>query len=40
MFVDAVHTGKTPLVTAEDGMLALKVAHEIMEKIQQQKLSL
>ena len=40
LFADAVRTGKDPLVTAEDGLHALKVAHEIMEKIRQQKLTL
>ncbi|HMD13465.1 MAG TPA: Gfo/Idh/MocA family oxidoreductase [Bacteroidota bacterium] len=40
LFADAVRMGTTPLVTAEDGLHALEVAHEIMEKIRQQKLSL
>lgn len=40
LFADAVRTGKPPLVTGEDGLHALEVAHKIMEKIRQQKLSL
>ena len=40
LFADAVRTGKAPLVTGEDGLHALEVAHKIMEKIRQQKLSL
>lgn len=40
LFADAVRTGKPPLVTGEDGLHALEVAHNIMEKIRQQKLSL
>ena len=39
LFVDAVQNHKEPLVTGEDGLQALKVAHDIMEKIKQQRIS-
>ena len=38
MFVDSVLHGKTPLVTAEEGLRALAIAHDIIEKIAQQKI--
>ena len=37
MFVDAIMHDKRPVVTAEEAMQALHIAHEIMEKISQQK---
>ncbi len=40
LFIDAVKNNQEPLVTGEDGMRALQVAHDIMEKIGQQKISL
>ncbi len=39
-FVDAVRTNRPPLVTGEDGLRALEIAHDIMERINQQTLSL
>ena len=39
MFIDAVQNNKEPVVTAEEGMRALHVAHDIIEKINQQKIS-
>lgn len=38
-FIHAVQNNTEPMVTAEDGKQALEVAHAIMEKISQQKLS-
>ena len=40
MFVDAVQNDRLPAVSGEEGMRALEVAHEIMEKIQQQTISM
>jgi len=40
MFIDAVQNGKEPVVTAEEGLQALHIAHAIMGKISQQKLVL
>jgi len=40
MFLRSAETGTPPVVTGEDGLAALAVAHEIMNKIQQQKMSL
>lgn len=40
LFIDAVQNGTEPVVGGEDGLRALTVAQEIMQKIQQQKLSL
>ena len=40
MFIDAVQHGKTPLVTGEEGLRALQIAHQIIKKIHQQKISL
>ena len=40
MFVDAVNHGNTPMVTAEEGLRALQIAHEIIKKIHQQKIVL
>lgn len=40
LFVDAVQNGKQPVVSGEDGMRALGVAHEILEKIKQQPVKL
>jgi len=39
LFVDAVMNGKEPVVSGKEGLRALKVAHDIMEKISQQKIS-
>ncbi|MDI6766629.1 MAG: Gfo/Idh/MocA family oxidoreductase [Bacteroidota bacterium] len=38
LFVDAVQNKKQPVVTGEDGLQALKVAHDIMDKINQQRI--
>ena len=38
LFVSAVQSGGEPLVTAEEGMRALEIAHDIIEKISQQKI--
>jgi len=40
LFVDSVTNGKEPVVSGQDGLQALKVAHDIMEKISRQRLSL
>ena len=40
MFVDAIVHDKPTVVTADEGMQALSIAHEIMKKISQQKLVL
>lgn len=40
MFIDAVQNDKEPMVTGEEGMQALKIANDIMEKIKQQKIAL
>lgn len=40
LFVGSVLYNRDPAVTAEEGFRALKIAHDIMEKIHQQKLSL
>lgn len=40
LFVDAVRSNRDPLVTGEDGLNALRVAHDIIEKINKQKISL
>ncbi len=40
LFTDAVWNNHEPIVTGEDGLRALQVAHDIMEKIGQQKISL
>jgi len=40
LFVDAVSSGGAAVVSGQDGMRALSVAHEIMEKINQQKIVL
>jgi predicted dehydrogenase len=40
LFVDSVMNGKEPVVSGQDGLRALKVAHDIMEKISRQRLSL
>ncbi len=39
MFIESVRTGKPPVVSAEDGTRALRVANEIMRKISEQKFS-
>lgn len=39
-FVDAVRSRRKPLVTGEDGLRALEIAHDIIEKINQQTISL
>jgi predicted dehydrogenase len=39
-FIDAIQHDGVPMVTAGDAKQALEVAHAIMEKINQQKLSL
>lgn len=36
LFVDAVQNGKEPIVTAREGLRALEVAHDIIEKIERQ----
>ncbi len=38
LFVDAVHTGGTPVVTADDARRALEVATSILQKIDQQQM--
>jgi predicted dehydrogenase len=38
LFIAAVQNGVEPLVTAEEGMRALEIAHDIIEKISQQKI--
>lgn len=38
LFIDAVQNKKQPVVTGEDGLQALKVAHDIMNKINQQQM--
>ena len=40
LFIDAVQRDRVPMVTAEEGMRALRIAHEIMERIKQQKILL
>ena len=40
MFIDAIQNNKEPMVTGEEGMQALKIANDIMEKIKQQKIAL
>ncbi|HTK81986.1 MAG TPA: Gfo/Idh/MocA family oxidoreductase [Bacteroidota bacterium] len=40
LFIDAVQNGTEPVVGGEDGLRALTVAQEIMQIIQQQKLSI
>jgi predicted dehydrogenase len=40
LFINAVQTDCEPVVTAEEGLLALQIAHEIIERIGQQKISL
>jgi predicted dehydrogenase len=37
-FVDAVRGSREPLVTGEDGMRALRVAHDIIEIIKRGKI--
>ncbi|MBI4548107.1 MAG: Gfo/Idh/MocA family oxidoreductase [Ignavibacteriae bacterium] len=39
-FIGSIQNGKEPMVTAEEGLQALQIAHAIMEKIHQQKISL
>jgi predicted dehydrogenase len=39
LFVDAVLLDRQPAVTAEEGLMALKIAHDIIEKIAEQKIS-
>ena len=39
-FIDAVQNGTEPIVAGEDGLRALTVAQEIMQKIQEQKLTI
>jgi len=36
-FIDAVHSDRTPVVPAEEGKRALQLAHDIIGKIEQQK---
>ena len=38
LFVDAIQHGKEPVVTGDEGMNALKVANDIMEKIRNQNI--
>jgi len=40
LFVQSVRTGQRPVVSGEDGRLALEVAHAIMEKIDEQTVAL
>jgi predicted dehydrogenase len=40
MFIEAVQHDKTPLVTGEEGLRALQIAHQIITKIHQQKIVL
>lgn len=40
MFIDAVQHEKQPLVTGEEGLRALQIAHQIMKRIHQQKIVL
>lgn len=40
IFADAVQNGKEPVVTAEEGLNALRIANEIMEKIRKQNIPL
>lgn len=39
-FIEAVQNDLTPIVTGTDGLHALQVAHDIMERINQQRISL
>jgi len=38
LFLHAIHTNTTPIVSGDDGLAALKVAEQILQSIQQQKL--
>jgi predicted dehydrogenase len=40
LFIEAVQNNKKPMVTGEEGLQALKVANDIMEKIKEQRISL
>jgi len=40
LFIDAVRNKTRPVITGEDGLQALRVANDIMEKISQQKMTL
>jgi predicted dehydrogenase len=40
LFIDAVLNNHEPMVTGEDGLRALQVAHDIMEKINSKKITL